>query len=488
MSTTADRAGCIRGKTHLARVVCRPARRRALRPSHASPLADVATAASFVELLTANIASVTPAIVSPLITTIGTDIASVLDLHPTLEGSVRLLLFYYGFLAQPSPIPTILDYYLLGPLTKALAPKYKASDFALRDRLGSGNFGITYEAVKKKNKKEEISRGELSKDEKARRVVLKRVNIDRNPIRKDFLTSGTLAKGAGESGAVETYINSRLSRNLFVNSSARYKGEFICDESTGGFTRDTQWLVWNYESDCTLGDALDGAIGVFPGDVEDIMIGSSMRNADMAKRDAAIIRKIMKQILKALKGLHSMGVVHRDLKPENILLTSSGEIKLIDYGAAVDMSTGINFNPGQGMLDPRFSPPEELVMPETVPRAPVPLLAALGAPFLWQFGRPDLFDSFSAGMIFVQMMVPQLRNKQSQTQFATDLKRYNNSFEYWRQSSPMARQCDFFLLDRQGGAGMDLAKKLIRERNSYFRGRLSVSSALLHPFFLLPDF
>lgn len=143
---------------------------------------------------------------------------------------------------------------------------------------------------------DEISRGELSPDEKRRRVVLKRVNIDRIGLRKDFLKRGTIAKGAAESGAVEAYANGKLARNLFMSSAAGYKGAFVCDESVGGFTRDTQWLVWDYESDCTLGDALDGVIGTFPGDVEEIVLGRALNNANIGKRDVAVIRQIMKRV------------------------------------------------------------------------------------------------------------------------------------------------------------------------------------------------
>lgn len=42
------------------------------------------------------------------------------------------------------------------------------------------------------------------------------------------------------------------------------------------------------------------------------------------------------------------------MKPENILITAAGDVKIIDFGAAVDMCTGINFNPLYGMLDPRY--------------------------------------------------------------------------------------------------------------------------------------
>ena len=36
-----------------------------------------------------------------------------------------------------------------------------------------------------------------------------------------------------------------------------------------------------------------------------------------------------------------------------MLITVDGKLKVIDFGAAVDMCTGINFNPEAGMLDPR---------------------------------------------------------------------------------------------------------------------------------------
>ena len=121
------------------------------------------------------------------------------------------------------------------------------------------------------------------------------------------------------------------------------------------------------------------------------------------------------------------------------------------------------------------------------PRA-VPVVAALFAPLVWQSGRPDLFDTYSLGLIFVQMMVPELRDKGSQTQMATDIRKYNNSWEFWRQSSTLAKRCDFSLLDRQFGLGNKLATKLISERNTLNRGRLNCAQILQHPFFWAPDF
>ena len=46
------------------------------------------------------------------------------------------------------------------------------------------------------------------------------------------------------------------------------------------------------------------------------------------------IIQILTQTLSGVSAIHAAGIIHRDLKPENILLTSSGEVKISDFGIA----------------------------------------------------------------------------------------------------------------------------------------------------------
>ena len=42
-------------------------------------------------------------------------------------------------------------------------------------------------------------------------------------------------------------------------------------------------------------------------------------------------------------------------------------------------------------------------MPKSFPRAPLPVVAALVSPLAWLYGRPDLFDTYSCGVLLMQM-------------------------------------------------------------------------------------
>lgn len=72
-------------------------------------------------------------------------------------------------------------------------------------------------------------------------------------------------------------------------------------------------------------------------------------------------KKLAVGLLDALEALHLSDVVHGDVKPSNIMLTTDGEIRLIDLGAArtpADDSTITLAAAGAPLGTPHFMPPE----------------------------------------------------------------------------------------------------------------------------------
>jgi serine/threonine protein kinase len=341
--------------------------------------------------------------------------------------------------------------------------------------------------------------GTLQVKGKERRIILKRIISDEEAIRKNFakktlfgtsLVGGTVARGNFETGKVESYFNERVRRYGFSGSFASYLGAFVGairmkegDKDTVTVTSD-QWLVWKFEGEYTLESYLAPPNDAnFPYNIEYAVLKKTNDNMEDGRRQTTIIKSILWPILAALRDMHRVGIVHRDIKPANLLVNENAgtPIKLIDLGAAVDLRTGVNFNPETGLLDPKYAPPEQLVVPQEVPRAPPRFVALLGSPALWQLTSPDRFDTYSVGVLLMQLSVPEMRSGKQLDNFKSQLRSCGENLQRWRED--FGDNYDLSLLDRNKGHAWDLAQQLIRPRNLFQRGRLSARQAMGHRYF-----
>lgn len=92
------------------------------------------------------------------------------------------------------------------------------------------------------------------------------------------------------------------------------------------------YIVMEYVEGQPLGSVLDGDV----------------RQYGAMPADKAL--KVTADVLAALESSHEMGLVHRDIKPGNVMMTRRGLVKVMDFGIARAMQSGVTSMTQTGMV------------------------------------------------------------------------------------------------------------------------------------------
>jgi eukaryotic-like serine/threonine-protein kinase len=98
------------------------------------------------------------------------------------------------------------------------------------------------------------------------------------------------------------------------------------------------------------------------------------REGPLPPRDAA---RIATQVAEALEEAHAAGVVHRDVKPDNVMLTSTSDVKVMDFGIAAAAWAERITTSDLFLGTPSYVAPEQAKGEKTTPASDVYALGAV---------------------------------------------------------------------------------------------------------------
>jgi Tol biopolymer transport system component/predicted Ser/Thr protein kinase len=210
----------------------------------------------------------------------------------------------------------------------------------------------------------------------------------------------------GEGGMGEVYraTDTRLARAVAIKTCR--------EEFSERFQREARTIAsLNHPHICSIYDVGPNYL------VMELLDGEAL--AAKLKRGKFSIEQTLlwgRQIADALSAAHAKGIVHRDIKPANVMITSSGLVKVLDFGLAKQISepssdgsnvtTGLT-EAGTALGTPAYMAPEQAQGKEVDKRADV-----------WAFGvllyelltgrRPFLGDSMRETLASVLTQEPDL--------------------------------------------------------------------------------
>jgi serine/threonine-protein kinase len=218
----------------------------------------------------------------------------------------------------------------------------------------------------------------------------------RTPLSQPDLTGATVGRyiirahlGAGGMGEVYRAEDPKLRRVVAIK---RWVSRGQADEAEASrLLREGQRLsALNHPNIASVYDVLEEQGEIFL--VMECVEGQTLRQRLHSPLSVEQFFEIGIQSADALTAAHERGILHGDVKPENIMLTTSGHVKLLDFGVARRLSA-----PGNETLTATTQGMSAL--------APVAGTTTYMAPEVLMGSMPDFrADIFSLGVVYYEML------------------------------------------------------------------------------------
>jgi len=75
----------------------------------------------------------------------------------------------------------------------------------------------------------------------------------------------------------------------------------------------------------------------------------------------SFVARVMRDAALGIDHAHRHGIIHRDVKPSNILITSDGQVRVTDFGLAMEVDSLTMTRSGVAVGTPRYMSPEQLL-------------------------------------------------------------------------------------------------------------------------------
>lgn len=144
------------------------------------------------------------------------------------------------------------------------------------------------------------------------------------------------------------------------------KAKYVNEEQVVGRMRREARIVARIRHDALvtiydLGQSADGRTYIAMEYLEGTVLRRVLQTRGVLPVDEAA--RWMAQACDGIEVAHQAGVIHRDIKPENLFLTSTGQMKVLDFGVAKPMNDGdvTSARTAAGMVlgTPRYMAPEQ---------------------------------------------------------------------------------------------------------------------------------